>query len=207
NSLYSQITITYKPVNSLSVSFNPSYNKSFSNLQYVTQLNHNDEERYIFASIDRKTISASFRVNFNISPDLTLQYWGQPFICSGKYSDHKYITEPMADDYKNRFHVYTNDQKNYNSDNIYIDENVDGTTDYSIEYKDFNIREFLSNLVLRWEYSPGSSLYLVWSQNRNFNNNTGAMDYFNDLGDLFNRDTNVPNNVFLIKFSYRFGFK
>lgn len=113
----------------------------------------------------------------------------------------------MADDYKNRFHIYTNDQKNYNSDNIYIDENVDGTTDYSIEYKDFNIREFLSNLVLRWEYSPGSSLYLVWSQNRNFNNNTGAMDYFNDLGDLFDRDTNVPNNVFLIKFSYRFGFK
>jgi hypothetical protein len=207
NSLYSQITITYKPFNSLSVSLNPSYNKSFSNLQYVTQLNYNDEERYIFASIDRKTISASFRVNFNISPDLTLQYWGQPFICSGKYSDHKYITEPMADDYKNRFHIYTNDQKNYNSDNIYIDENVDGTTDYSIEYKDFNIREFLSNLVLRWEYSPGSSLYLVWSQNRNFNNNTGAMDYFNDLGDLFDRDTNVPNNVFLIKFSYRFGFK
>jgi hypothetical protein len=100
NSLYSQITIKYKPFNSLSVSLNPSYNKSFSNLQYVTQLNYNDEERYIFASIDRKTISASFRVNFNISPDLTLQYWGQPFICSGKYSDHKYITEPMADDYK-----------------------------------------------------------------------------------------------------------
>jgi len=68
-------------------------------------------------------------------------------------------------------------------------------------------QEFLSNLVIRWEYSPGSSVYLVWSQTRSSSNNSGTMDYFEDMGDLFDSDTNKPYNVFLIKFSYRFGLK
>ncbi|MZP56736.1 MAG: hypothetical protein GT600_14930, partial [Bacteroidales bacterium] len=87
------------------------------------------------------------------------------------------------------------------------DENSDGTVDYSTGKRDFNIQEFLSNLVLRWEYNPGSSVYLVWSQTRNYSNNTGVMDYFDNIGDLFNRDNNIPHNVFLVKFSYRFGLR
>jgi hypothetical protein len=82
---------------------------------------------------------------------------------------------------------------------------MDGTIDYSVGKNDFNVQEFLSNLVVRWEYSPGSSVYLVWSQTRSGYNPSGRMDYFNDLGDLFNHDNNVPDNIFLIKFSYRFG--
>ena len=81
------------------------------------------------------------------------------------------------------------------------------TVDYSTGKRDFNIQEFLSNLVLRWEYNPGSSVYLVWSQTRNYSNNTGVMDYFDNIGDLFNRDNNIPHNVFLVKFSYRFGLR
>ncbi len=72
---------------------------------------------------------------------------------------------------------------------------------------DFNVQEFLSNLVLRWEYSPGSSVYFVWNQTRNNWNDSGNMDYFNDLGDLFDPVNGKPNNIFLIKFSYRFGLK
>ncbi len=88
-----------------------------------------------------------------------------------------------------------------------IDEDNNGSTDYSFRNNNFNYQFFLSNLVVRWEYNPGSSVYLVWSQSRNFYNESGRMDYFNDLGDLFNRDNNIPHNVFLIKFSYRFGLK
>jgi hypothetical protein len=69
------------------------------------------------------------------------------------------------------------------------------------------VQEFLSNLVVRWEYNPGSSLFLVWSQSRSNNNSTGQMDFLNDLGDLFMSKDNKPHNIFLIKFSYRFGLK
>ena len=67
----------------------------------------NGNDRYIFASIDRNTINASLRINLNLTPDLTIQYWGQPFVASGEYYDYKYILDPMADDYHDRFHVYS----------------------------------------------------------------------------------------------------
>ena len=84
---------------------------------------------------------------------------------------------------------------------------MDGTTDFSFDKIDFNVREFLSNLVVRWEYNPGSSIYLVWSQTRSSYADAGNLDLFNDLGDLFSTGDNKPHNVFLIKFSYRFGLK
>jgi hypothetical protein len=198
--------ISYKPTNYLVITVNPGFSKSFSELQYVTKKNVDNKDKYIFASINRKTISSSFRINLNLSPDLTLQYWGQPFVASGKYYDHKYITHnPMANNYTDRFFVYNNSQILFNGDNSYdIDENIDGVTDYSFNRKDFNVGEFLSNFVVRWEYNPGSSLYLVWSQTRSDSNNTGLMDFSENLKDLF---TGKPHDVFLIKLSYRFGMK
>lgn len=206
---YSEIDISYKPVNSLSVSIGPSYSNSYSDLQYVTKTGFNGSDRYIFGSINRQTVGASLRVNFNLSPDLTLQYWGQPYIASGRYHDHKMIMDPMADRQKDRYWIYTEDQKEYNplNNRYYIDEDNNGTVDYEFGNSNFNYQFFLSNLVVRWEYNPGSSVYLVWSQSRDFFNGSGRMDYFNDLGDLFNRDNNIPHNVFLVKFSYRFGLK
>ena len=161
----------------------------------------------MFATIDRKTISASLRINLNLSPDLTLQYWGQPFVATGKYSDYKYITDPMAEDYHDRFHVYTSGQISSDPDRFYIDEDSDSNIDYDFGKRDFNVQQFLSNLVIRWEYNPGSSLYLVWSQTRDGYNSSGNMDLFNDLGDLFDGEENKPYNVFLIKLSYRFGLR
>ena len=206
-SLYTEVSMTYKPTNSLSLTLSPNFSKSYSNLQYVTNLQYNGSDRYIFAGIDRKTISASIRVDLNMSPDLTLQYWGQPFVATGNYSGYKYITEPKADNYNDRFRVYALSQIQPEGDHYNIDENSDGTIDYTFDNNNFNFREFLSNLVLRWEYNPGSTLFLVWSQSRNFSNDSGRMDFFNDLGGLFNKNNDIPDNVFLIKFSYRFGLK
>jgi hypothetical protein len=210
---YAGLEISYKPTNYLRLSLNPGYSKTFSELQYVTQTSNNGNDRYIFASIDRNTINASLRVNLNLSPDLTVQYWGQPFVASGRYYDYKYITNPVADKYHDRFHVYTDGELTPNDGSNQIDENLDGTIDYTFDSGDFNVKEFLSNLVLRWEYSPGSSVYLVWSQTRSGYNPTGDMDYLNNMGDLFDRklfredDNYNLKNVFLIKFSYRFGLK
>jgi hypothetical protein len=201
---YMGVDVTYKPTDYLSVTISPGFSKSFNELQYVTKESVNNEDKYIFASIDRKTINTSFRVNLNLSPDLTIQYWGQPFIASGKYYDHKYITAaPMADNYHERFTVYNSSQIAYDGDENYlIDENIDSSTDFSFEKKDFNVQEFLSNFVVRWEYNPGSSVYLVWSQTRSDSNETGLMDFSDNMKDLF---TGKPHDVLLIKFSYRFG--
>lgn len=197
--------ITYKPAKTLNITVSPSYRKSFDELQYVSQTAYGTLDRYVFASIDQRTISVSFRLNFNLKPDLTLQYWGQPFIASGRYYDFKYITNPVASGYNNRFAVYSPSQIELVDNEYYsIDENNDGSDDYNVGKPDFNVREFLSNLVIRWEYSPGSSVYLVWSQTRSGFDPMGTIDYFDDMGDLFSVR---PHNVFLAKFSYRFGLK
>ncbi|HLN20350.1 MAG TPA: DUF5916 domain-containing protein [Bacteroidales bacterium] len=202
----SELELSYKPVDFLSLSLAPGYSVSSTKLQYVrNNIKYNNDQRYIFASIDRKTVSSSVRVNLNLSPNLTFQYWGQPFISTGRYSDYKYITQPMAQNYNDRFSLYSNDQLSLNGDDFSVDENMDGRTDYSFNKKDFNVQEFLSNLVIRWEYNPGSSLYLVWSQTRSSSNESGNLHLFDDLGDLFSTADEKPHNVFLIKFSYRFG--
>ena len=207
-SLNSEVSVSWKPTNFLRLSLSPGFNRSFNELQYVTQESYGSEERYIFGSIDQKVLRASLRVNLNLSPVLTLQYWGQPFIATGEYKDYKYITDPMADKYSDRFHVYTPSQLLYNNDGYYdIDENLDGEIDYGFGKPDFNFKEFLSNLVIRWEYNPGSSLYLVWSQTRNDYSDIGRLNVKDDLGNLFDADQNKPHNVFLIKFSYRFGIR
>jgi len=205
-SFRSNVGLTYKPTNWLALTINPGYSKSSNELQYVTGLNVDNADKYIFATIDRKTFNASFRLNLNLSPNLTLQYWGQPFIATGTYYDHKMIVEPRAADYEDRFVTYTPEQISYDGDQYNIDENTDGTSDYSFDKMDFNVQEFLSNMVLRWEYNPGSSVYLVWSQTRS-SSGTDNPDLANDLGNLFNTSDNKPHNVFLIKFSYRFGLK
>ena len=207
DNIYTQVDISYKPSNYIVFTISPGYNKSYSELQYVTQTDFNGSPRYIFASINQKTISTSFRVNLNLSPNLTFQYWGQPFVATGKYYDHKFIVQPMSDSYHSRFWTYSPSQISYDGSQYNVDENVDGKTDYTIAKSDFNVKQFLSNLVVRWEYSPGSTVFLVWSQTRSYYTDSGQMDFFNNVGDLFNKGKNVPHNVFLIKFSYRFGLK
>jgi hypothetical protein len=205
NNFYINLEVDYKPAKFLYISFNPQVNLSKNQLQYVNELTFAGNQRFIFASTDEKTIAASFRVNLNLSPNLTLQYWGQPFIASVRYYDYKYITNPMADRYADRFHIYAANQISGGNGNEYsIFENANNITDYTIAWNDFNYQAFLSNLVIRWEYNPGSSLYLVWSQTRTNKTPLGILDYFDNVSQLFGEK---PANVFLIKFSYRFGLR
>jgi hypothetical protein len=202
-SLFASLKMQYKPTDYFIISFSPQSSVSYDHLQYVTNLARDNDQRYIFGTIHHKIIAASLRMNFNITPDLTIQYWGQPFMVSGKYSEYKYITNPMATSYEDRYHVYSASQIIRDGDNYSIDENEDGRPDYSIETADFNYQNFLSNLVIRWEYNPGSTVYLVWSQTRDNYANSGVMGY-DCLSSLFG---SKPTNIFLIKFSYRFGLR
>ncbi len=197
--------IEYRPNNTLNFSFEPSLYKQERELQYVDEYSFNGHNRYLMAHLDQKVLSFSMRVNINLTPDLTIQYWGQPFFASGKYNDFKTITDPKADQFSDRYSAFKPDQLTYNSSDemYYIDENQDGTTDYSFEQPNFNFNEFLSNLVVRWEYTPGSTVYLVWSQSRDYSDSLGDFSLNQGFDDLFNGDQ--PYNVFLIKFSYRIG--
>ena len=102
--------LTVRPMNTLSITLLPSYSTNFQELQYVGERDMNGDPRYIFGTIDQKVLSMSIRINFNITPDLTIQYWGQPFTASGDYSDYKMITDPKADRFQDRYHIYTDDQ-------------------------------------------------------------------------------------------------
>ena len=205
NDYSTNVEFSYKPFNNLVFSFNPGYSQSFNELQYVTSVKDDQGDKYIFATIDRQTFNASFRVNLNLSPNLSLQYWGQPFIATGKFYDHKLVVDPLAEKYSDRLTIFSPSQITLKDDRYSVDENLDRSADYSFNQDDFNFREFLSNMVLRWEYSPGSSVFLVWSQTASSSDDSGHLDLFNDLGDLFDGGQNKPHNVFLIKFSYRFG--
>jgi hypothetical protein len=198
NNINTGVSINYKPINYLSISLGPGFSKSFNELQYVTTTDFGTDKRYVFASIDRKTVNASLRINLNLSPDLTFQYWGQPFVATGHYYDYKYITTPMAENYADRFQVYSVPQISTNADGYVIDEDLDNIPDYSFENNNFNVQEFLSNLVIRWEYNPGSTVFLVWSQTRSGFNDSGRLDYFDDMGSLFNNKINKNHESIIV---------
>ncbi len=194
---------TYRPFDALSLAFHPNISQSYNDLQYVDETSYDGKPRYILARIEQTTLVFRFYVDFNISPDLTIQYFGSPFISSGGYSDYKMVDKASATNYYDRFHQYTSNEISYdeNSNTYNIDENNDGNIDYSFYKPDFNFKQFQSNLVLRWEFTPGSMVYLVWTQNKTNYDGLGTFDFSDDMSNLF---TTIPENVFLIKFSYRF---
>ncbi len=196
--------LSYRPAPSVSFSLSPQFITTKNNLQYVENVEIGSATRYISAALMQKTFSMSLRANLNLTPNLSIQYWGQPFISTGKYREFKQITDPAARKYENRFMTFTPAQLKYNAvDEVFdVDENLDGFFDYSFENPDYKALFFQSNLVLRWEYLPGSTFFLVWSQGRSDYFTDGAFAMLEDAGNLFELH---PHNIFLAKISYRLG--
>ncbi len=197
------ISLGYRPSKSLKITLSPNFNSNNDELQYVTQQEYSNKTDYIFARIHQKTLSASLRINYIITPNLSIQYWGQPFLASGKYSEFKRITDSRAQNYTDRFSLLSNNELAYvNPDEMYRVSDQAGNQLYTFDQPDFNMKEFLSNMVVRWEYLPGSTIYLVWSQTRNQSVSNGNFSFNNDLTKLFDEK---PYNVFLLKMSFRLG--
>ncbi|MCD4794954.1 MAG: carbohydrate binding family 9 domain-containing protein [Bacteroidales bacterium] len=193
----------YNPFNFLSITLSPVYYYRNTDLQYISTETYENEDQYLFGEILQKTISLTAGVDLNITPDFTIQYYGAPFISAAVYNNFKKITDPKAELYNDRFHVFNNNEIFYLADDesYGINETGNGNYDYFIELPDFNYQQFRSNLVLRWEYKPGSLLYLVWSQDKTDSFINGEFDLGNDLKSMFKIDA---YDVFLIKLSYRF---
>jgi hypothetical protein len=197
------ISLGYRPSKSLKITVSPSFNSNNDELQYVTQQDYSNKTDYIFARIHQKTLSASLRINYIITPNLSIQYWGQPFLASGKYTEFKRITDSRANNYTDRFSLLNNNELSYiASDDQYRVADQAGNQLYMFDQPDFNTKEFLSNMVIRWEYLPGSTIYLVWSQTRNQSISNGNFSFNNDITKLFD---DKPYNVFLLKMSFRIG--
>ena len=202
-----EIDAIFKPGRAFSLTIAPSFSKSYNRTQYISETSMGSDPRYILATLDEDILMMSLRLNYNITPELTLQYWGQPFLATINYKDYKMVTDPHAKKLAGRFHTYTGSQISYNAaDNYYdIDENSDGVTDYGFSDPKCNYDQFLSNFVVRWEYRPGSTIYLVWSQTRNYYNPDAEKSVPNNVGNLFSENT--PDDIFLLKFTYRFGLR
>ena len=193
--------VNYRPTNSISLSVDPDYEIAQRELQFVSTAGTSENPVYLFGKLDQKTMVITFRINYTINPELSIEYYGQPFISAGKYTDFKSITQANAGKFRDRFHTFTPDEITYSQEtNSYTIS--DGIGNFSLSNPDFNFRQFRSNLVIRWEYLPGSTIYLVWSQGRTSSGSNGLFTYGNDMKDLFKT---TPHNVFLVKFSYWFA--
>ncbi len=191
--------------NRLSVSAHYEYGHQVNDLQYVDTPETVTGDRYVLGSIDQTTHSLTIRVNVSITPDLTIQYYGSPFVSSGRYTAFRKATDTLAPEYEDRFHVYGPDEIAFDREaNAYVVEETEGGpgSHYSFANPDFSFRQFRSNLVARWEYRPGSALYVVWSQGRT-SDSPLSDDSLADNFDALWRTT--ARNVFLVKFQHWFS--
>lgn len=195
-------SLVYQPTNSLRLQCSPSYSRNRDDLQYVQTSDLAGDDRYLFGTLDQRTAALTFRADLCLSPALTIQYYGAPFISAGRYRDFKRVTDPRADRHADRFHAFAADEIARTASGYDVDEDGDGAADYTIDEPDFNVRDFNSNLVLRWEYTLGSTLYLVWSQGRSDMIDDGAFALRRDVDALF---ATRPQDVFLVKFNRWFS--
>lgn len=198
------LDVLWQPANALKVSLSASYSDYYrQGDQFVQNVKYGNDVRTIISQLDQSTLRFTGRLTYNITPDLTLQYYGQPFITRPLYSHFAYVTNAMAKHNDDRYQRFTQAQLSTQNGVYNVDEDTDGITDYSFGNPDFNFVQFNSNLIARWEYKPGSELYLVWNQG----NTPYAYGSINDAltKSLFNNAFNSDSrNIFLVKWTYRF---
>ena len=187
----------------ISVSLQPGYQREEQPRQYVTAVagtagaRTTYGTRYVFARIDRVTVSAQVRASYFFTPDLSLELYAEPFAASGRYYDYGELAAPR-----------TNELSPYGQGDIDMVRGTDGrwrVTDgstgdeFTIPDPDFHTLSFRSNLVLRWEFTPGSTLYLVWQRNVWGDGEFGRPAR---VGDLWETVGESGENFLAVKVSY-----
>ena len=193
--------ISWKVSPFLNLSLYADWYKEQEPMQYVTSVEHDNETKYILANLTSQSTSLQLAVNWNISPNISLEYRARPFFMSGKYDQFKRVTDSDNKVYENRFDEFV-DNITLVDGEYFCDENQDLVNDYSFDDPNFVYTSFQSNLVFRWEYQPGSTLFLVWSQNNQFVSDANALNIPMNVHDLYKE---IPQNVILLKASYRLG--
>ena len=186
--------------NIVNVATSVTYTRDIEDLQYVDTAAAAGASRYVMGRMDQQTLATTLRLDVNLTPELTLSYYGSPFASTGRFSQFKLVTDPRAADYRDRFRRLDALATPDAAGNRWLVDDPGGT--FSFANPDFSRRELRSNFVLRWEYRAGSTLYVVWTQNR------ANADLFRDFSapsDYRRLFQAHPDNTFLVKFSYWFS--
>jgi Domain of unknown function (DUF5916)/Carbohydrate family 9 binding domain-like len=203
-------TLTYRPSGRLDLSLGPRLARTRNAWQYIAQPDGPAGTQYLVGQLDQTTVSLTARAALTIRPTLSFELYAQPFISGGSYSAFRTLGQARADDFDHRFVLVARHALDYDqaAGRYAIDTNADGTFETTFANPDFNFRQMRGNAVLRWEYRPGSTLFVVWGQSRTsyIQSPTGdAFDLGRDTGRLFNRDRDFltpVTNIFIIKLSY-----
>ena len=171
------ITLNARPRPNLQLSVAPSIGRFHTSTQYVTAFDDPSAEltfgrRYVFAHLDQHSFEFDTRADWTVTPHLSFQLFLQPFIASGDYHDFRSLVAARTRDY---------------------------TPAAATASPDFNFRSLRGSAVVRWEFRPGSALYLAWNENRA---DTAPLGDFRIPRDLRAIPGAPSHDVFLVKFSY-----
>jgi hypothetical protein len=190
-------TLRFRPSGRATFSVGAFFNKNVDDRQWVERIDL-DEPHYVHGRLDQTTVGMTGRVDFAFTPTLSLQFYAAPFLSAGSYSDYKQIVDPVADQYAGRFADIAGEVLD---GTVQADLDGDGVRE-AFDAPDFSFQQFRSSAVLRWEYRPGSTVYLVWSQGRDDSLSSGTFDFAGDMDRLFSAS---PENVFMVKVNYWFS--
>jgi hypothetical protein len=201
-----------KPSPSTSFSLSPSWDHDFTAQQFVTSVSDAlapegfGGQRYVFGRLEQKTFAINTRVNATFTPTLTLQLFAQPFLASGRYTNFKEFVKPKSGemDRYGRDNGSTITETTSDGESVYaVDPDGNGAAQsFTFSNPDFNVRSLRGTAVVRWEYRPGSTLFFVWTQQREGFDTFGDFDFSRDRSALF-RDR--ATNVFQVKATYWLG--
>ena len=191
-------TITTRVPAQLELSVAPTITRTRNAWQYVASAERAPVTRYVVGDLRQTTTAVAFRANYTFSPTLTLQSYVQPFTSAGQYSRFLMAADtrsPLASD---RFRPVDAGAIQRTPNGFGID---DGVTSGLVTFDDpnYNSQQLIANTVLRWEYRPGSTIYLVWSQQRDADGGAVPFALPRDARRLF---AATPTNVLLVKLSY-----
>jgi hypothetical protein len=170
--------VTWRPTSATSLSTGFRYNINTDDSQWVENEEVDGQPtRYVFGRLKQRTVAFTFRVNYTLTPNLSIQSYAEPFVSAGDYLNYKQLVDGRAAEYQNRYAPY----------------------DAYTGNADFNYRSFRTTNVLRWEYKPGSTLFVVWQQGREGDEDFGDFKFGRDFGGVFSAPS---QNVFLVKLTY-----
>ena len=199
--------IYWKPATNLSLTFTPSYSHSLTTAQFVHKFDDASAsnfygQRIVFSDLEQKSVEFDTRISATFTSTLTLDVVLQPFIATGDYGNFKEFSAPRS-----------LAKRSFDASELTVARDANGaetgytldpdhnpaTANFTWSNPDFNFRSLLGNAVLRWEYRPGSTLFLVWQQQRAGSAAYGDFRASRDADALFNQHA---DNVFLMKVSY-----
>ncbi|MFL5562658.1 MAG: DUF5916 domain-containing protein [Gemmatimonadaceae bacterium] len=202
-------SVSIKPASSVFISFAPSLNADEDASQYVLTVKDPTAtlfsgNRYVFSYIRTRVLSLDTRLNVTFTPDLTLELFAQPFFASGQYSHFREFAAPRTSrrlDYGRDIGTIT-----YDAPGATYTVDPDGPAGPAVPFNfsnpDFTVRSLRGNAVLRYEYRPGSTVFLVWTQERNGYDPTGRFVFRDQTRSLL---SDRPVNIFLLKVNYWVG--